>query len=198
MPVNKNLSKRFRLTFFRFSAIITAVMTMKPEMKARISADIASFRLPRYSEIPSVGLYLEQACKYMGEFLTPLGDYALTPSMVSNYVKRHLIDSPVKKQYSRDQLAYLLFIAVAKNVLSLDALADFIRLQQRTYELPRAYDYFCQQFEWMLKFCFELTDTIEDLGADSTDEKRLLSTCVAAVVQKVYLEKCLAEITKEE
>ena len=90
------------MTFSRFSAIITAVMTMKPEMKARIGADIASFRLPRYSEIPSVGLYLEQACKYMGEFLTPLGDYALTPSMVSNYVKRHLIDSPVKKQYSRD------------------------------------------------------------------------------------------------
>ena len=186
------------MTFSRFSAIIIAVMTMKPEMKARISADIASFRLPRYSEIPSVGLYLEQACKYMGEFLTPLGDYVLTPSMVSNYVKRHLIDSPVKKQYSRDQLAYLLFIAVAKNVLSLDALADFIRLQQRTYALPRAYDYFCQQFEGMLKFCFELTDTIEDLGADSTDEKRLLSTCVAAVVQKVYLEKCLAEIAREE
>ena len=186
------------MTFSRFSAIITAVMTMKPEMKARIGADIASFRLPRYSEIPSVGLYLEQACKYMGEFLTPLGDYALTPSMVSNYVKRHLIDSPVKKQYSRDQLAYLLLIAVAKNVLSLDALADFIRLQQRTYDLPRAYDYFCQQFEGMLKFCFELTDTIEDMGSDSTDEKRLLSTCVASVVQKVYLEKCLAEIAKEE
>lgn len=171
---------------------------MNQETKQRIAESLRDFHLPRYHEIPDVGLYLEQAAKYIGGCVSPLGDMALTGSMISNYVKKGLIASPVKKQYSRDQLAYLLFIAVAKNVLSLDALADFIRLQQRTYELPRAYDYFCQQFEWMLKFCFELTDTIEDLGADSTDEKRLLSTCVAAVVQKVYLEKCLAEIAREE
>lgn len=171
---------------------------MKQESKRLIAQSLNGFRLPRYQEIPDVGLYLEQATKYICRYLAPIQENALTASMISNYVKKGLIPNPVKKQYSRDQLAYLLFIAVAKNVLSLDALADFIRLQQRTYELPRAYDYFCQQFEWMLKFCFELTDTIEDLGADSTDEKRLLSTCVAAVVQKVYLEKCLAEIAREE
>ena len=49
----------------------------------------------------------------------------------------------------------------------------------------------------MLKFCFELTDTIETVGEEGSDEKRLLSICVAAVVQKVYLEKHLEALAEE-
>lgn len=171
---------------------------MKLETKQQIAESLKTFRLPRYNEIPSVGLYLEQATKYIGEYLAPLGEYTLTPSMISNYVKKGLISNPVKKQYSRDQLAYLFFIAMAKSVLSLDALTGFIRLQQQTYPLPRAYDYFCDQFEALLRFSFEITDTIEMVGEDNTDEKRLLFTCIAAAVQKVYLEKCLEAIANEE
>ena len=80
---------------------------MKLETKQQISQSIADFRLPRYNEIPNVGLYLEQATKYVCEYLAPLGEYNLTPSMISNYVKKGLIANPVKKQYSREQIAYL-------------------------------------------------------------------------------------------
>ena len=171
---------------------------MKQETKKQISDSLQNFRLPRYSEIPTVGLYLEQATKYIAEYLAPLGEYTLTPSMISNYVKKGLIANPVKKQYGREQIAYLFFIAMAKSVLSLDALTGFIKLQQQTYPLPKAYDYFCQQFESLLRFSFELSDTAEIVGEDNTDEKRLLFTCIVAVVQKVYLEKCLEAIAKEE
>jgi len=172
--------------------------TMKQETKERIGQSVADFRLPRYNEIPNVGLYLEQATKYVGEYLEPLGEYTLTPSMISNYVKKGLIANPVKKQYSRDHIAYLFFIAMAKSVLSLDALTGFIKLQQQTYTLPKAYDYFAEQFEGLLRFTFELDDTLEIVGEDNTDEKRLLYTCIVAAVQKVYLEKCLEAIAKEE
>jgi len=171
---------------------------MKQEMKQQIAQSVADFRLPRYNEIPNVGLYLEQATKYVCEYLAPLGEYNLTPSMISNYVKKGLIANPVKKQYSREQIAYLFFIAVAKSVLSLDALTGFIKLQQQTYTLPKAYDYFAEQFETLLRFSFEVQDSIELVGEDNTDEKRLLFTCIAAAVQKVYLEKCLEAIAKEE
>lgn len=171
---------------------------MKQETKQRIGQSIAAFRLPRYNEIPNVGLYLEQATKYVCEYLAPLGEFSLTPSMISNYVKKGLIANPVKKQYGREQIAYLFFIAVAKSVLSLDALTGFIKLQQQTYTLPRAYDYFCEEFENLLQFTFELKDTIEMSGEDNTDEKRLLFTCLVAAVQKVYLEKCLEAIAQEE
>ena len=171
---------------------------MKLETKQQIAESLKDFRLPRYNEIPTVGLYLEQATKYIGEYLEPLGEYTLTPSMISNYVKKGLIANPVKKQYGREQIAYLFFIAMAKSVLSLDALTGFIKLQQRTYPLPKAYDYFCEQFESVLRFSFEITETVEIVGDDNTDEMRLLFTCIVSAAQKVYLEKCLEAIAKEE
>ena len=181
-----------------FSIMQNGDKEMKQETKQQISQSIADFRLPRYNEIPNVGLYLEQATKYVCEYLAPLGEYSLTPSMISNYVKKGLIANPVKKQYSREQIAYLFFIAVAKSVLSLDALTGFIKLQQQTYTLPKAYDYFAEQFESLLRFSFEMQDSVDLVGEDNTDEKRLLFTCIAAAVQKVYLEKCLEAIAKEE
>ena len=170
---------------------------MKETIKQKVSQTVKDFRFPRYNEIPSVGLYLEQATKYVCEYLAPLGEYTLTPSMISNYVKKGLIANPVKKLYGREQIAYLFFIAIAKSVLSLDALTGFIKVQQRSYTLPKAYDYFCEQFEELLRFTFELQDSLEMVGEDNTDEKRLLFTCIVAAVQKVYLEKCLEAIAQE-
>jgi len=171
---------------------------MKQETKLQVRRSVGDFRLPRYNEIPNVGLYLEQATKYVCEYLAPLGEYTLTPSMISNYVKKGLIANPVKKQYGREQIAYLFFIAVAKSVLSLDALTGFIKVQQQSYTLPKAYDYFAEQFENLLRFTFELQDSVDVVGEDNTDEKRLLFTCIVAAVQKVYLEKCLEAIAREE
>ena len=170
---------------------------MTLERKQRIAESFRDFHLPRYQEIPDVGLYLEQAAKYIGNCLSPLGDTALTGSMISNYVKKGLIANPVKKQYSRDQIAYLIFIAIAKSVLSLDGLAAFIRIQQQTYSLPKAYDYFVEEFESLLLFTFELTETTDMFPETSSDEKRLLYTCIIASVQKVYLEKYLEALTEE-
>lgn len=169
---------------------------MTQEMKETLAATMAGFSLPRYNEIPNVGLYLEQTTKYICECLAPLQENAVTGTMISNYVKKGLISNPVKKQYSRDQIAYLIFIAMAKNVLSLDALRGFIHLQQKTYTVQKAYNYFAAEFENLLFFTFELQDSVEDVGHDTSDEKRLLFSCIAAIVQKVYLEKCLEAIAQ--
>ncbi|MBR6824839.1 MAG: DUF1836 domain-containing protein, partial [Firmicutes bacterium] len=98
---------------------------MNAEFKAQMAESVRNFRLPRYHEIPDVGLYLEQTTKYISQYLEPLPDIELTNSMISNYVKKKLIASPVKKQYSRDQIAYLFFIAVGKSVLSINSLQNF-------------------------------------------------------------------------
>ena len=171
---------------------------MNQETKLRIADSFREFHLPRYQEIPDVGLYLEQAAKYISGCVSPLGDMALTGSMISNYVKKGLIASQVKKQYSRDQIAYLIFIAICKSVLSLDALDAFLRLQRQSYSLQRAYDYFVREFESLLLFTFELTDTADMFPETSSDGKRLLYTCIIAAVQKVYLEKYLEALTEEK
>ena len=171
---------------------------MKLKTKQKIAETFRDFHLPRYNEIPDTGLYLEQTAKYMGEHLSALKDCCLTPSMISNYVKKDLIDNPVRKLYGRDQIAYLFFIAIAKSVMSLDGLINFIALQKRTYSLQIAYDYFCDQFESILFFTTEVRDTVDIVGEDHADEKRLLFSCIVAVTQKIYLEKCLDAISQEE
>ena len=171
---------------------------MKLKTKQKIADSLRDFRLPRYQEIPDTGLYLEQVAKYISSYLSVLEEGCLTPSMISNYVKKDLVANPVKKRYGREQIAYLIFIAIAKNVLSLDGLINFIAVQKRTYALQKAYDYFCEQFENTLLFTAEAKDTLDIVGEDSTDEKRLLFSCIVAVTQKIYLERCLEAISQEE
>ena len=171
---------------------------MKPETKLTISQSIQDFHLPRYNEIPNVGLYLDQVTKYICEYLAPLHENAITGSMISNYVKKDLVSNPVKKLYSRDQIAYLLFIALAKSVLSLDNLTLFIRLQQRTYTTERAYEYLCDEFENTLHYVFGLKPELASVGMDSTDEKFMLRSTIITIAHKIYLEKCFAAMAEEE
>ena len=171
---------------------------MNNETKQRLSNSVRDFRMPRYEEIPNVGLYLEQTTKYIAEYLAPLQEGAITSSMVSNYVKKGLVASPVKKQYSREQIAYLMFIALAKNVLSLDNLVRFIRLQQQTYTAERAYDYLCAEFENVLQYVFGLKQEMDNVGMDSSDEKFMLRATIITVAHKIYLDKCFDMMAAEE
>lgn len=165
----------------------------------KIPADaIRQFTLPSYSEIPNVGLYLEQTAKYVSEYLACLGDFTLTGSMISNYVKKGLIKNPVKKQYDREQIAYLFFVAVAKSVLSMEDIRLMIRRQQATYISQRAYDYFCREMQNVLQYVFGLKETLDTVGMDDTQEKDMLRTAIIAVAHKVYLDKYCAALHAEE
>jgi DNA-binding transcriptional MerR regulator len=153
---------------------------------------IQGFHLPRYQDLPNMGLYLEQTTKYINHFLAPLGCIEITSSMISNYVKKGLLPSPVKKQYYADQLAYLFFISLAKQVLSMENIIALIERQRKTYTIPVAYDYFCMELENMLYFVFGLTDTVEDVGVTQTHEKNMLRSLIVAAAQIIYLDRCLA------
>ena len=171
---------------------------MKETIKQRMAVTIRDFRLPRYEDIPDTGLYLERVTQYISEQLAPLQEGAITSSMISNYVKKDLVANPVKKRYSREQIAYLMFIALAKNVLSLDSLSIFIRLQQRTYPVDVAYEYIRAELENALHYVFGLKEKMEFVGMDYTDEKFLLRDTVVAIAHKIYLDKCFACMAEEE
>lgn len=174
------------------------VMNMKESTKQRIADSVRDFRLPRYNEIPNVGLYLEQTSKYIAECLAPVQETAITSSMISNYVKKGLISNPVKKLYYRDQIAHLLFIMLAKSVVSLDNLYHFIRLQERTYPTERAYNYLVEEFENLLPFVFGIKDSIDNVGVDSSDEKLMLRNTIITIAHKIYLDKCFDALAQEE
>ena len=157
---------------------------------------IEQFRMPRYREIPDVGLYLDQTVKYINRFLTPLGCMEITSSMVSNYVKKGYISNPVKKQYDAEQIAYLFFISVAKSVLSMDNIARLFSMQKRMYDAETAYDFFCDELENMLQFTFAIKPAPDDIGVTNTEAKKMLRSVILAVSQIIYLNFSLELITE--
>lgn len=154
-----------------------------------MAACIEQFRMPRYREIPDVGLYLDQTVKYVNRYLAPLGCMEITSSMVSNYVKKGYISNPVHKQYDADQIAYLFFISIAKSVLSMDNIARLFDMQKQMYTAEIAYDFFCEEIENMLQYIFGLKETLDEVGTpeDKSETKTMLRSTIIAVTHIIYL-----------
>lgn len=153
----------------------------------QMSASIQQFRLPRYSALPDVGLYLEQTTKYINGFLAPLGCLEITSSMISNYVKKGLIPKPVKKQYFAEHLAYLFFVAVVKQLVSMEDITLLIQMQQASYALPITYNYFCDEFENGVLFLFGVKDSMDTYGQTDSEEKELLRGLLFSAAHMIYL-----------
>ena len=150
---------------------------------------VSNHKMPRYKEIPSVGLYLEQVVKYINEIIEPL-HLAITPSMLSNYVKKGYIERPIKKQYYAEQISYLIFIVVAKQVLNMENISALLTLQKATYSTEMAYDYFCEELEYMIRMTFEKKSEQEPISEDIPYEKKVLRSVVIAVSHIIYLNYC--------
>lgn len=163
-------------------------------LNERVSGKVRDFTLPKYSEIPDVGLFLEQTTKYIAGCLAPLEGVSITSSMISNYVKMKLIKSPVKRQYSREQIAYLMVIAVVKNVISLENIQTLFTLQKGKYTVQRAYEYFCMEFENILFYVFGRKETMENVGLENSQLKQMLRNTIITACHKIYLETCFREI----
>ncbi len=160
---------------------------MKKKEKRTYRLD--DFHLPGYREIPSVGLYLDQTSKFINEALNDLPECTITNSMISNYVKKKLITNPVKKQYGRDQIAYLIIIAVTKSVLSLDDVDRLFRLQKERCSTEEAYRYFSERFDAIMSG--------QEKTKEDDRERMLLDSIITTVVSKIRLDKLLKESFEE-
>ena len=171
---------------------------MKLESNRRVAACAAGFALPRYAELPTVGLYLDQSVQFVNGCFRTFQGVELTASMVSNYVKKGIISHPIKKKYTRDQLACLIYIVVSKNVLSMENIDSLFKMQRAHYTSAQAYDTFCDELENYLPYVFGLTHTIRDLAADAGEEKLLLRSTIIAAVNKMFLDCAFAVMHQEQ
>ena len=171
---------------------------MKAETKLRVAACAAGFALPRYNDLPSVGLYLDQTVQYVNGCFRTFCGVELTPSMVSNYVKKGVVDHPIRKKYTRDQIASLMYIAVSKTVLSIENIDTLFKMQRQHFSAAQAYDYFCDELENCLPYVFGLRHTIRDLAEDAGEEKLLLRSTIISAANKMYLDCAFAVMRQEE
>ena len=107
--------------------------------------------------------------------------------MISNYVKKGIIEKPIKKRYSRQQIARLIFIAFAKPVLSLDNLKVAIKMQDESYSIDIAYQYLREESINCLEYVYKLKKQLDNIGTTQTPEKEILRNIILAAVHEIYL-----------
>lgn len=155
------------------------------------------FQLPLYNEIPDVGLYLEQVQRFAEDKLKPLKDVSITSSMISNYVKQSIIRKPVKKLYYRDQIAEIIFVAIAKTVMSLDDIRGIMEIHRNESETGRAYEYFRSGLTEKLE---EITQgqkadvhASEPSASVDSENAYLMDQIFKTIAYKLYLDDLLGK-----
>lgn len=167
---------------------------METTIREQLVDTVRAFRLPRYEQITDVGLYLEQVTRFVNTYLRQIGVAEITPSMVSNYVKQKTIPGPVKKAYGATSIAYLIFVSLVKNVLSMEDIRLLEGVQRGMYDDEvQTYDYFCTEFETVLGAVFARAPLppVGEESAAAVEGKTILRTAVLASVQKIYLDRYL-------
>ena len=154
---------------------------------------IDNFHIPRWIELPSVEQYLEQVVKLINSCLSPYiffnndsskeENTLLTKTMINNYVKNNLIEAPIKKQYSKTQIAKLFVICVLKQVYSMQDIKNLIEIALTNSTLEKAYDQFCHLFEMALRHTYNKKDFIYN---SSSDELYLLKSVLLSCSYKIY------------
>lgn len=162
-------------------------------MESTISREnVLTFHCPRYEELPDIGLYLEQMLHMVNETLLPICSEPITGAMISNYIKNKAIPAPEKKKYRREHLCHIFVTCILKQVFSVQQITAFFEIQQTSYPLKTAYDYFCVEFENALKEAFSFTgEALPVLETKRTEQTVLMRAIVLAVSNRVYAEYVL-------
>ena len=100
---------------------------------------------PKWSELPTIDLYLDQVLLYVNQLDSSsivADDKGLTAAMINNYVKNGHLDKPIKKKYSRRQLARLIVITCLKNVFAIQEISKTISSLTKDGDSEAMYDNF--------------------------------------------------------
>lgn len=171
-------------------------------MKKERSLD--NFRLPRWQQLPTVPLYLEQVLslleEWLGAYLGNEEGKVLTKTMINNYVKLRFIKPPVRRKYDRVTVASLFVIAILKPVYSIEEIGYLIRLSLGHSDSEAAYDDFCENAEAAVSHAFHRT-TMEKTDNQNDPRQLLWNACNAFAcqlyVRKIYLQDAMRPSEEE-
>ena len=73
---------------------------------------LEEFELPSWTDIPDIGLYMEQVIILLKEYLDYLppeikDEQIITAATINNYVRTKIMPEPVKKKYYREHLCMI-------------------------------------------------------------------------------------------
>lgn len=158
----------------------------------RWKKQLAQVRFPYWKELPVLELYIDQVVTIVNEHLTGIGVEPLTKSMVNNYVKKKVIQAPVKKKYAVNQLVDLLLIGFFKSSFSIDEIRAGIA-QVTVSAYPRqAYD----QFVTLLNA--KLAGTTPATAGDNPQNDALESLAIDTVLNRLKAGRLLQTMRQKQ
>ncbi len=119
-----------------------------------------NYRLPRWEEIPDLGLYMDQVLTWLGKYLDYLPpelkeEQFITATTINNYVRTKMMPEPQKKRYYRVHLAYLIVICTLKQSLSLATLRKLLPLDVPQEEVRSRYEVYAYRHEQAAQYFIE-------------------------------------------
>ena len=166
---------------------------------------LENYRLPRWEDIPDMGLYMEQVIKLLKQYLDYLPpelkeENFITAATINNYVRKKIMPEPINRKYYRKHIAYLIIICSLKQSLSIPVLQKMIPVDLTEEELKETYtayvnrqkigvSYFAKQVR--LAAAGVLDHEYEsELATDSTEDLIYLSAVISGFA-RLFAEKLL-------
>ncbi len=150
------------------------------------------FTFPRWDELPSLELYMDQVIIYLTEQLSCLyfnDEKFITKSMVNNYVKTSIVKPPIKKHYRKSHIAYFIVVTILKRCYSMAQISELIEIHthMKDSSVEQAYDLFISWFESSLNTVFELEGS--DLSFKTKNpQQELMEHVIQCVSYKIHTE----------
>ena len=159
-----------------------------------MNKEIKDFHLPRWNELPSIDLYIDQLVSFLEQYLfgyikndNEKDEKIITKTMINNYVKHSVIKPPVNKKYNKEHIASLFVIFVLKEVYSMNDIKKLIGLAIETSSVEQAYDRFCSELEKAIRIVFAEKNYIKN--SKLSQEQYILRNVVQSFANKLYVQR---------
>ncbi len=159
-----------------------------------MNTEIKNFHLPRWNELPTIDLYIDQLVSLLEQYLAGYiksdnekDDKIITKTMINNYVKHNVIKSPINKKYNKEHIASLFVIFVLKQVYSINDIKKLIALAIETSPIELAYNRFCSELEKAIRIVFAEKNYVKN--SKLSEEQYILRNVVQSFANKLYVQK---------
>ena len=159
-----------------------------------------NYVLPRWEELPTIELYMEQVIALLMQYLDFLPqderqNEVVTVSAINNYVRMKIMPAPNKKKYSRVHLAYLIMICTLKQTLNISYISKMIPMGLSEDEVRVIYNDFVDRHKaantdfvsQVLLAAVEILDS--EVKTENAVENVLFSSAVIAGFLTLMTEK---------
>lgn len=151
------------------------------------------FHIPRWHELPSIDLYMDQVIAFidgsLGSFFSSVGTAPLTKSMVNNYVKAKIVDAPVNKKYPRLSVAMIIVVYILKCCYSTEEIGKLIKLGISLEAPELTYNRFCEAMENAVSRVFAGSVSICNEEIPGRDNKYLMENFALSFASKIYVQR---------